>query len=205
MSWQLYQNRKLVKPIDVNDLYFLSILNSGWLIYECLFFVKSSWYPRAYTADFGKCIARVATTPREAGVSPMRSNFPIGLLPWRKNAQKGTPGGRGVPFWVFLLQWNYKPSVSIIPLAQNQFCIACALLLQTWLSIAALQEPLPGPREEVQFDWTLGNAELFERFFAPLQNPSVDFLGDLWHDAPCLNSLYAMVSSWLICMNAIGM
>ncbi len=44
------------------------------------------------------------------------------------------------------------------------------------------QEPLPGPREELAIDWTLGDAELFERYFFPLGRISHEFLGDMWHD-----------------------
>ena len=108
-----------------------------------------SWCPRAYTAEFGKCIARVAVTPRKAGISE---------------------------------DFNRNGSLN-----QNRlriFCVAVFLVVHHF----ALQEPLPGPREELQFDWTLGDAELFERFFIPMHNPSVDFIGDLWHDASCLNS-----------------
>ena len=33
----------------------------------------TSWCPRAYTADFGKCIARVAVTPIKAGAGLFNS------------------------------------------------------------------------------------------------------------------------------------
>lgn len=56
--------------------------------------------------------------------------------------------------------------------------------------MSAWQEPLPGPRHELNFDWTHGDAELFQRHFFPTQNPSIEVLGDLWHDATYLNWLH---------------
>jgi hypothetical protein len=37
----------------------------------------------------------------------------------------------------------------------------------------------------MDFDWKLGDAELFTRFFCPIA-PSVNCLGDLWLDVTCL-------------------
>lgn len=54
-----------------------------------------------------------------------------------------------------------------------------------FISLIFVEEPLPGPRDPMDFDWKLGDAELFTRFFCPIA-PSVNCLGDLWLDVTCL-------------------
>ena len=58
------------------------------------------------------------------------------------------------------------------------------------------QVPIPGPRVDVNVDSTCGDAELFSRVFSPMGHLSLDCLGDLWHDAACLNSLEQGAQCW---------
>ena len=53
---------------------------------------------------------------------------------------------------------------------------------KNWLSFHSWEVPLPGPRMEVNIDWTCSDAELFARVFSPLGNVTIECLGDLWHD-----------------------
>ena len=54
---------------------------------------------------------------------------------------------------------------------------------------SVLQEPLPGPRQPVEVDWTSGDAELFMQHFCPLGKAHIECLGDLWHDVTCMHYL----------------
>ena len=64
--------------------------------------------------------------------------------------------------------------------------IVCPLLV-----LSFVQEPLPGPRDPIDVDWTLADAELFTRYFCPIE-PSVTFLGDLWMDVTCLHLIISV-------------
>lgn len=54
---------------------------------------------------------------------------------------------------------------------------------QTWPLFDSWKVPLPGPRMEVNIDWTCSDAELFAKVFSPMGNVTIECLGDLWHDA----------------------
>ena len=56
-----------------------------------------------------------------------------------------------------------------------------------YVSTYILQEPLPGPRQPVEVDWTSGDAELFMQHFCPMGKAHIECLGDLWHDVTCMH------------------
>ena len=73
--------------------------------------------------------------------------------------------------------------MSLSPSSCEKAAKLMTVLMAHWN--AYRQAPLPGPREKMEIDWSLGDAELFESYFFPAGSISTGctaFLGDLWVD-----------------------
>ena len=69
-------------------------------------------------------------------------------------------------------------SVTTTPLKDHIICLK-QLIIALWLHG---QDPLPGPRDPVEVDPALGDAELFEAAFLHLPSDGFEQMGDSWED-----------------------